>query len=407
MQTLRTRLIKKLRDADVHGRLTIAYPYIAGLTEGTCIDVHAKLMIVDDDYLRIGSANLANRSMGLDTECDLTVHADGREDVRRAIRSLRAGLLAEHLGAPVAQVEAAVAQTGSVRAAIARLSREDRTLRPLTSLPEVSESVLGIAGVADPERPVELNDLVRLFNPGGDRAPRSTPLWRKVAAAVAIVAGLTALWKFTPLATLLQPDRITGWAEQVGGHWWAPIIVLLAYTPACITMFPRPLITLFAVVAFGPWLGFLYAMLGIQVAAWLTYVAGQRLNRGTVRRLAGRKLNAIIDVLRRRGLIAMTALRLVPLAPFAVEGIVAGAVRIKLWHFLVGTALGILPGTLAATVFGDQLEALIQDRAAVNYWLIAAAVLLLVAATWLVRRWLNNSSAQSTAHHGVGNARAA
>lgn len=406
MQTLRTRLIQKLRDADVHGRLVISYPYIGGLAEGTCIDVHAKLIIVDDDYLRIGSANLANRSMGLDTECDLTIHAAGREDVRMAIRTLRFALLAEHLGASVAEVEAAVAEKGSLLTAIERLGHDERTLKPLASLPEVPEAMLGIVGVADPERPVELNDLVKLFNQG-EGAPERTPMWRKIVAVVAVVAALTALWKYTPLASFLQPDRITAWAEELGDRWWAPLIVLLAYAPACLTMFPRPLITLFAVVAFGPWLGFVYAMLGIQVAAWMTYVAGQKLNRGTVRRLAGRKLNAIIEVLRRRGLIAMTALRLVPLAPFAVEGLVAGAVRIKLWHFLLGTAIGILPGTLAATVFGDQLEALIEDRGSVNYWLIAAAILLLAAATWVVRRWLNSSSVQSTSHHGVGNARAA
>lgn len=407
MQTLRTRLIQKLRAADAHGRLTISYPYIAGLEEGTCIDVHAKLIIVDDDYVRIGSANLANRSMGLDTECDLTIHSFGREDIRGAIRALRSDLLAEHLGFSAAEVQDELARTGSLRAAIARLQRADRTLTPLTSLPEIPESMLGIVSVADPERPVELNDLVKLFNNPVEAAPRAAPLWHKVVAIACIVAALTALWQFTPLAAFLQPDKITGWAEQFGHQWWAPLIVLLAYTPACMTMFPRPLITLFAVVAFGPWLGFVYAMLGIQVAAWTTYVAGRRLNRGTVRRLAGRKLNAIIEVLRRRGLIAMTALRLVPLAPFAVEGLVAGAVRVKLWHFQLGTAIGILPGTLAATVFGDQLEALIEDRGSANYWLIGAAVLLLVVATWLVRRWLSSSSAQSTSHHDVGNARAA
>src|SRR5690606_17741432 len=119
-----------------------------------------------------------------------------------------------------------------------------------------------------PERPVELNDLVRIFNPT-EAAPGGTPMWRKIAAAVAIVAALTAVWKYTPLATFLEPSRITGWAGQFGGQSWAPLIVLLAYTPACVTMFPRPLITLFAVVAFGPWLGFVYAMLGIQIAAWL------------------------------------------------------------------------------------------------------------------------------------------
>ena len=79
-------------------------------------------------------------------------------------------------------------------------------------------------------------------------------------------------------------------------------------------------------------------------------------------------------MLRQRGLVAMTALRLVPLAPFAVEGVIAGAIRITLRDFMLGTALGMLPGTLAATVFGDQLEAALRDPADVNLWLIAGVV---------------------------------
>ena len=97
-------------------------------------------------------------------------------------------------------------------------------------------------------------------------------------------------------------------------------------------------------------------------------------------------------MLRNRGLLAITALRLVPIAPFAVEGVVAGALRIRLWHFMLGTAIGILPGTLAATVFGNQLEAALENPGAINYWLIAAVVVLLAGATWFVRRWLMNSS---------------
>jgi len=251
-----------------------------------------------------------------------------------------------------------------------------------------------------------LSDLAAMFD-GGVAAQRGGPAWNKIVTIVVAVAALTALWKWTPLAELLEANRVTQWARELGTSWWAPILVMLAYTPAALTMFPRPLITLFAVVAFGPWLGFLYAMLGIELAAWLTFVAGKRLDREAVRRVAGAKLNDIIQVLRRRGLLAITALRLVPLAPFAVEGIVAGAVRVKLWHFMLGTAIGILPGTLTSTVFGDQLQAAMEDPSNVNYWLIGSALALLALATWLVRRWLVSSASNLSRPDEVGGARAA
>jgi uncharacterized membrane protein YdjX (TVP38/TMEM64 family) len=164
---------------------------------------------------------------------------------------------------------------------------------------------------------------------------------------------------------------------------------MLVYTPASLIMFPRPVLTLAAVVAFGPWLGFLYAAGGIVLSAAVHYVAGRMLHRDTVRRLAGEKLNSMMHMLRQRGLLAITALRLVPVAPFAVEGFLAGAVRIKLWHFLIGTFIGILPGTLAATVFGDQIDAALHDSSKINWWLVAGALVVFAAAMLMVRRWFN------------------
>jgi uncharacterized membrane protein YdjX (TVP38/TMEM64 family) len=166
-----------------------------------------------------------------------------------------------------------------------------------------------------------------------------------------------------------------------------PLVLLLAYTPACFVMFPRPLITLAAVIALGPWKGCVLALTGITLAAVLTYVVGMRMRRDTVRRLAGPRLDRMIDVLKKHGLLALTLLRLVPLAPFAVEGIVAGAVRMKLWHLALGTLIGMLPGTLTATVFGNQIEAALSGTGPVNWWLVAGMLALLGGASWAVKRW--------------------
>lgn len=413
MQTLRTRLIAKLRAADKHNRFRVFYPFIAGLKEGTCIDVHSKMIVIDDDILRIGSANLANRSMGLDTECDLTIEAQGRREVQDQIRAFRSLLLAEHLGYRASEVNEAVARAHNLRDAIEQLHGENRTLKPIAELPQVSEALLNVVSVADPEKPVALSDLAQIFSAGGDEshAVNDTelieargPSWGKLAVITAVLLGLTALWQFTPLANYLDGSRITSWARDAGQLWWVPVLTVLAYTPASYVMFPRPLITLFAVIAYGPVWGFVIAMTGIQVAAWTSYVAGRRLDPGTIRRLAGAKLERILHVLRRRGLVAMTALRLVPLAPFAVEGFVAGAIRMRLWEFLLGTAIGILPGTLTSTIFGDQLQVWLDDPARINYWLIAFVLVLLGGATWFVRRWLL-SAAASSPRHGVRDAR--
>jgi phospholipase D1/2 len=394
MHNLRARLIKRLREVDVHGRLHVYYPFIEGLAEDTCIDIHSKVLIVDDDWLRVGSSNVSNRSMGFDTECDLTLEAHGRPEVSRGIAKFRSELLGEHLGVPPERVAREIKAAGSVHGAIDRLHSEHRMLKRLQPETERSDTVLTLASIADPEQPVTLDNLIKQFSPRTEvRAGLSR--WAKLVGVILLVAGLTAIWRFTPLADYITAERVTGWAREFASAPWAPLIVLSAYTPASLVMFPRPVITLFAVVAFGPWLGFTYAMSGILIAAFLSYAAGMRLDRSAVRRMSGPKLDRMIQVLRERGLIAVTALRLVPLAPFIAEGLVAGAIRIKLWHFMLGTFIGMLPGTLAATVFGDQLEAALTGKGKINVWLIAAMLGVLVAGAALVRRWLLTAPLQN------------
>ncbi len=395
MHVLRTKLIKDLRAADHGGRFHVYYPHVEGLAEGTCIDVHSKMMAVDDEWLRIGSANLSNRSMGLDTECDVVVEADGKPAVRRAIRAFRDQLLGEHLGVPADAVAREIERSGSMHGAIAALASERRTLKPLEELPEWSEGAVSAAALADPERPVSLEALVEQFAPDTD-VRRTLPFWKSILAVAIAVVALTLAWRYTPLAEIVTPENVIDWTRSFAGQWWAAPLLVLAYTPASVTMFPRPLITLAAVVAFGPWLGFAYAMTGILIAALAGYYVGRLADRNTVRRIAGRRLNRLTGALRERGLLAMTAVRLVPLAPFIVESVVAGAIRIKPWHLLLGTFFGMLPGTLTATVFGDQIEAALQDPSQINYWLVGGVVALLIGATLVVRRWLGRMERDAT-----------
>jgi len=401
MHVLRTRLIHRLQQADRYNRFRVYYPHVPGLSEGTCVDVHSKLMIVDDTVLRIGSANLCNRSMALDTECDLVVESRGQPRVAQVIEDFRNKLLAEHLDTQPARVREEIARAGSLHGAIARFREQQRTLREFAELPEWSETVLSVAAVADPEEPIALETLLSERESQAEAAPKR-PAWGKLAAAVALVAGLMALWRFTPLQEVATAQAAIEWAKDFGSRPWAPWALMLAYTPACLVMFPRPLITLAAVLAFGPWLGFLYSLAGICFSSAVTWYMGRYMRRDTVRRLAGPRLDRMIDVLKKHGLVAMTLLRLVPIAPFAVESIVAGAIRMKLWHVVVGTGIGLLPGTLTTTIFGDAIETAVSGQGNVNWWLVGGAIALLATGAWAVKRWFTRMERRMQAHGEAG-----
>lgn len=155
MDSARALLVDSLRRADRHGRFRLFYPVT---TAGEPIYVHAKVLVIDDGLLRVGSSNLNNRSLGFDTECDLALEAPagpGGLRVRGVIAAFRDGLLAEHLGTSVEAVAAAIRRHGSLALAVDDLrSRPGRTLQALEpETPTAAERMLVEARLADPERP--------------------------------------------------------------------------------------------------------------------------------------------------------------------------------------------------------------------------------------------------------------
>jgi len=126
----RTRLafLDTLLRADRQHRLRMFCPVTS---MGRPIIVHAKLTIIDDLLLRVGSANINNRSMGFDTECDLSLEASCPEHREEIVR-LRNALLAHWLGCTQATLKAAIGDAGGVGDALDRLRASGHCrLRPI------------------------------------------------------------------------------------------------------------------------------------------------------------------------------------------------------------------------------------------------------------------------------------
>jgi phosphatidylserine/phosphatidylglycerophosphate/cardiolipin synthase-like enzyme/uncharacterized membrane protein YdjX (TVP38/TMEM64 family) len=397
MSTLRTKLVRELRAADRHGRFHCFYPHVPGLGEGTCLDIHSKVMIVDDEWCRIGSSNLSNRSMGMDTECDLTLEAGGDAKIAAAIRKFRNDLVGEHSGVAPEAVEEAVTAAGTLSKGIESLATagDARTLMVLPA-PELPEAKLVVASVGDPDSPIELEKIVEKVAPEAVSSHGGFALRKALyilAAAIGIAIALALLWTHTPVAEWITRDNAIAVAQWFRGNWWAPLLLVASYTPASFVMFPRWIITMTAVIAFGQWHGFFYAYAGILLAGLATFMPGRLVERDTLRRIAGRRMKPVTHFVDRKGLIAVTLIRLVPIAPFPIVNLAMGAMRIKVWHFLAGTFLGMLPGMLAATVLSDQLAAALEDPTRVNFWAIAAAVISLMVVAFFSQRYVRRHAA--------------
>jgi len=218
--------------------------------------------------------------------------------------------------------------------------------------------------------------------------PDTKLAWGKIGLILAAAAALAAAWRWTPLAEIAAAENILDFTRAVRERWWAPLAMIAAYTAGAFVMFPRPLLTLVSVVTFGVWLGLAYSTAGVLLAALVTYYTGRLMKRETVRQVAGDGVDAVAKPLKRHGVAAVFAANMMPTPPFAVQNIIAGAIRIRLWEFMLGTFLALLPGMLAWTVFGEQLRAALEDASEVSYWLIGATLVLLTAFVYLARRWL-------------------
>lgn len=157
MDTARARLVAALRERDVYGRFRVYHPFTAG---GEPIYVHAKVTVIDDQVIRVGSSNFNNRSLRLDTECDVTIDAavsNNPVETASVIAAIRNGLVAEHLGVSRDLVGAQLKATGSLIETIATLQTGGRSLRDYV-LPELSSlgEWLADTKLLDPEGPDEM-----------------------------------------------------------------------------------------------------------------------------------------------------------------------------------------------------------------------------------------------------------
>lgn len=378
MGVLRKGVLRALKAADVQGRFRVLCPVIQTGASKQWVNVHAKVMVIDERLLIVGSANLSNRSMGLDTECNAAFESEGDDETARAIRAFRDGLVAEHLGVAPGVVSKVIDELGSVVKAIERLQGGVHTLSPIAFEAEKAPEVLmPLAEVVDAAGPVD-EALVRRAMPDEVMAESRRRLPR-VFILLGVALALAAAWTWTPLRGLVEPNSLFELAAPLRDHPLGPVVWVLFFALASLAMVPLLLLTVVTVTLFGTWVGFLTAMTGSMVGALTSYGLGRVLLRDTVRRLTGRRLGRLARKLTRRGWLAMVAVRMVPVAPFAVVNLVAGSSRIRPRDFIIGTLIGMAPGTLALALAADRVVAAAKDPTPATVAVAAIVVVLVVS----------------------------
>lgn len=380
MGLLRGRLVGLLRTADRHHRLRICYPHADDLGDDY-IRVHSKVLIVDDRLLSIGSANTNNRSMGLDTECNLTIEAcDGPG--AGAIRDFKDDLLAEHLHLSRREVHARLEADPSLIHLIESCAGQTRSLRPVRD-PVVDDTDIPEAWIADPERPVDARDIF----PDDVRHHARLRLLRH-AILLAGIASLSALWPHTPLPAWLNVASLVQALHKAATLGTAPLITVIAFIIGGAAFFPVTLLIVATAVVFPSPQSLLYAFAGCLASTSVNYATGRLLPKRYIERLGGRRWRSLRRRLKNRGLMTMIAMGLVPVAPFTLVTVGAGSLRVRYRNVLIGAGIGVAPGIIIINLFTGTLTRALVKPAPAQITLLAALAAVIVFIILRIRRWL-------------------
>ncbi|HVF65652.1 MAG TPA: VTT domain-containing protein [Casimicrobiaceae bacterium] len=405
MGVLRARIHRDLKAADHHGRYRLLCPKLAWLDEEKgCLNVHSKVLIVDDAFAMVGSANLSDRSMRLDTELNIAIEANGDPRIEDAIASFRERLLAEHLDSTPAVVAAAHASHGLIAAIESMHRAGKRTLAANDpGLDATLDALVPDHSVLDPEEAMDPDLLAADLFPD-QQTRKGTRLRVFALASVLLVIGLAALaWRYTPLREWLDLREIVDNSKGLGHQPLAVFAMLAAYVVGGLMLIPVTLLIATTVLIFGPIEGAIYAIVGALASAASTYAIGRALGRDLVRRLAGRGLNTLSKRLARRGVLSMTLVRLLPVAPFSIVNAVAGASHIGWRDFLAGTVLGMAPGIIVIATFIDRSVAVLNDPGPDTIAILIIVGAIAVAAVIGLQRWvarMPRRAAASAEHAG-------
>jgi phosphatidylserine/phosphatidylglycerophosphate/cardiolipin synthase-like enzyme/uncharacterized membrane protein YdjX (TVP38/TMEM64 family) len=387
MDVLRDRQLQRLQESDRHGRLRIYYASVPG-TQSQFVQIHSKVMVVDERLLTIGSANLSNRSMGLDSECNLVLEAGAADRQREAIARFRNRLLGEHLDCDGDTIAETLAQRDSLIDTIEQLAGGERSLKPMApATPEELDNLVPDQQLLDPEQPIEAEKMVRLFIDADQQQPAGG---RLLGAGILLgtLLLLAVLWRWTPLGEWLTPQRLQHFFAAIATLPASPLLIMALFVIGGLVAVPLTLLVVVTVLTYGPLEGLLYSHLGATLSALSAFVIGQHLGRHTIRRLAGQRINRLSQRLAERGLLMVILLRIIPVAPFTIVNLVAGASHIRFRDFLLGTLIGLLPGILALSAFVDGLlRTLNQPGWRTAIWLLVVLAIIGVG-TYLLRKGL-------------------
>jgi uncharacterized membrane protein YdjX (TVP38/TMEM64 family) len=186
------------------------------------------------------------------------------------------------------------------------------------------------------------------------------------------LCALAAAWQWTPLHRFTDRATIVSLLSALSDSPFGPLFIVAVYAVGGFIMFPIVILIPVTAFIYGPLLGPVYALLGCLVSALLCYMLGKKMGSEAVARIAGSRTAYLSRKLSQRGFLMIALFRFLPIAPYTMVNILAGAFRMRLMDYTAGTLVGLLPGVVIMTLIENQLEKAVYQPTTWNVLALAA-----------------------------------
>lgn len=214
-----------------------------------------------------------------------------------------------------------------------------------------------------------------------------------ILAVVLVSLGL--LWQWLAMSDTLTPGRLLHYTLAWRDSPWAIVVVMAIYAGASLVVFPMSILGMATGLVFGPLWGFVYAMAGTLAVSIITYWIGRRLGREVLLSHGGRRLNGLARRLAGRGFRTMAIINLLPLAPFPLTNMMAGAFHLRFRDYLAGSLVGIVPWVMGLTLLSSQVRELLTAENHVELLVSLGGVVLGVLLLIGLRRFASRRQRRS------------
>ena len=169
--------------------------------------------------------------------------------------------------------------------------------------------------------------------------------------------GLIVAYNWYATTNNLSPIEVVQSAlDFMTDSLWGPLIYISLYSARPLILFPSTILTLAGGFVFGPFLGVLYTIIASNISSTIAFYVGQYFGEGLLQdNGSGGLLQNYARRMRENSFETVMIMRFIFL-PYDMVSYLAGFLKIKYLPFILATALGSIPGTIAVVSFGASIE---------------------------------------------------